>query len=422
MKTKYLLIISLLLYFNGVALAQDKPNPLRVLIKQAIEVNPKIRMLQSKMSVAKEKIQVGTHLPDPVANLGLVNIPTNTFSFNQEAMTAKVLGLSQSFPFPGYLKAKANVKAVDTLIVQQEIADLKNQIINQVSELYYNLQEKRREIVLAKESISLLKQISIVAKRKFEVGTASLQNIIQVEVQLTRVNDDIETLQGEEVSTIAQINAFLLRNEYIPIITTIIAPIKKETVSSDSLLKLANQYRPLLQEIKLYQHKALLQQKEAKYAFYPNFRVGVQYSNRAYNSHTGFNYPSFLGVVAGITIPINYGGKKTARVNATIYLQDVYRQQLNSSLQILQQSFGNINAQLKALQSRENLVEKTLLPQAIQSYQAAIADYQVNKIDFVNVIQAEDDIIRIKTELAKIRTTYYKKMSRLEFLSGAQFL
>ncbi len=419
MKTMTLLFLTTFLSFGGVLSARDTGS-LQELVKKAIEVSPKIKSLHAKLNMARENISIGTHLPDPVFSVGLLNMPVNTFSFRQEAMTGTALNLSQTIPFPGALKAKAEVKAMDTLIVKQEIADLKNQIARQMAILYYTLQEKRREVVLAKESVELLKQISLVAKRKFEVGTASLENVVQVEVQITRVKDKIEALKGEAQSMQSQMNAYLLRDERVTIVTPGIRPISHEVFVTDTLLQLAARNRPLLKGIKLYQNKAVLQQKEVEKKYYPNFKVGLQYTLRSYNQTTGINYPDFLGLVVGVTIPLGYGGNIKAQVNKTRYLQDYYGQQFHSSLQILQQSFGKINAKINEFRSREKLLAKTMLPQTIQAYQAAMADYQVNKIDFVNVIKAEDDILKIKTELAKLRTNYAIQIARLEFLTGSK--
>lgn len=402
--------------------AQQTADPLNSLVQQAVKVNPKLNMLQQKMKAARENIHVGTHFADPVVSLGLLNVPTNTFSLNQEAMTGKVINLSQAIPYPGALKAKADVKAMDTLLIKEQISDLKNQIIQQVSTLYFGLQETRREMVLAHESSDLLRQISLVAKRKFEVGTASLQNIISVEVELTRVNDKIEALKGEENELQAQLNALLLRNDKTEVATAAISSIPQSSPTSTKLLKEAEKSRPYLQGIRLLERKTSLQQKEARFAFYPNFKVGIQYSQRSFNRTTGINYPDFLGVVVGLNIPINYGGKKTAKINKYRYLQDFYKQQYQSSIQQLQQSFGKYSATLQTLKSREYLVSKTLLPQAEKAYQAAMADYQVNKIDFANVVKAEADILKIKTELAKIRTNYFKTLAQLEFLSGTKLI
>ncbi len=419
MKTKTLLFLSTLLFSASLLTAQDTGS-LQKLVDKAVQVNPKIKTLQAKLNMARENIPIGTNLPDPVFSVGLLNLPVNTFSFRQEAMTGVALNLTQTIPFPGSLKAKADVKAMDTLIVKQEVADLKNQIAQQIAILFYTLQEKRREIVLAKESVDLLKQISLVAKRKFEVGSASLENVVQVEVQITRVKDKIEALTGEARSMQAQINAFLLRNDKVPVTTPKIRPITQTVFVTDSLLKWAARNRPLLKGIKLYQNKAMLQQDEIKKKYYPNFKVGMQYTLRSYNKASGVNYPDFLGLVVGVTIPLGYGGSIKAEVNKSRYLQDYYGQQFHSSLQVLQQSFGKINAKVNELRIREKLLEKTMLPQAYQAYQAAIADYQVNKIDFVNVMKAEDDILKIKTGLAKLRTGFSIQMAQLEYLTGTQ--
>ena len=421
MKSRFMLMLILLISFVGTQFGQGKDASLNELIQEAIRVSPKIKLLQSKFNIAKAEIEIGTNLPDPVLKLGLINMPTNSFSFTQEPMTGKIVGLSQKIPFPGALSAASDVKSVDTLIVQQEIADLKNNIMKNVSELYFRLQLSREEIRLAEKSIMLLKQISNVVKRKYEVGTASLQNVIQVEVQITRVKDKIETLKGKENSAQAQLNALLLKNDESNILTSNIVGINNKNLNTDSLLSLAAKNRPALKSINLLSHKAELMQRQAEYSFYPNFNFGLQYSQRDHNAATGAAFHDFLSVVVGVTLPINYGGNKTAKVEKEKYLQGLYNDKYNSSLQLLQQSFGKINAKLAELESREKLIVTTLLPQAEQAYKSSIADYQVSKIDFVNVIKAEDDIIKINTELAKVRTDYQTKIAQLEFLSGTNF-
>ncbi|NOX66595.1 MAG: TolC family protein [Chlorobi bacterium] len=414
-----LLVVFFIISFMNITAQQEK-EPLDSLIVKAIQVSPKIKMLKSKFDLAKSSIEIGTNLADPVLTLGLVNMPTNSFSFTQEPMTGKIVGLSQAIPFPGALSSASDVKSVDTLIVEQEISDLQNKIRKDVSDLYFSLQVIREDIRLSRESIELLKQISNVVKRKYEVGNASLQNIIQVEVQITRVKDKLETLKGKEQSATAKLNALLLRVEDSAVLTDRITPIISYNVKSDSLLKIAKLNRPLLQKIKFGELKAQFMKEQAEYAYYPNFRLGLQYSQRDYNAKTGTNFSDLLSVVVGITIPINYGGNKTEQVNKSIYLQSFYNDQYNSALQDLQHSFGDINAKISELENRESLIIESLLPQAEQAYKASIADYQVGKIDFVNVIKAEDDILNIKTELAKVRVDYSKSISQLEFLSGKQ--
>ncbi len=400
--------------------AQQKNEPLDTLILYAIKVSPKVQLLKSKRDVAGSKIEQGTNLPDPMLTLGLVNMPTNSFSFTQEPMTGKTIGLTQAFPFPGGLNAKSDVIAMDTLIVEQEIGDLKNEIRKNVSSLYYDLQLVREEKVLAEESKDLLNQISEVVKSKYEVSEASLQNVIQVEVQITRVKDKIEVLTGKENGIISELNAYLLRDENSVIETEEIVPITFGKYSSISLIKAANEYRPFLKGIQLSEQKSKLLENAADYNYYPNFQVGLQYTQREYSSVTGQNWNDFFSIVVGVTLPLGYGSKYSSKVKEAQYLQSFYRDQYSSSIQTLNQSFGKIVAKLNELQNRDKLIDKTLLPQAEQALKASIADYQVGRIDFVNVINAENDILKIKTDLIKIRTEYSKNIAQLEFLVGSE--
>lgn len=398
--------------------AQQNIESLENLISHAIRVSPKIKLLHSKMNVASSRIEQGTNIPDPMLTLGLVNMPINSFSFTQEPMTGKSIGLTQAFPFPGGLSAKSDVIAMDTLIVEQEIEDLENEIRKNVSTLYFSLQLVREEMFLAKESKQLLKQISEVVKSKYEVSETSLQNIIQVEVQITRIQDRIESLIGKENGIIAELNALLIRESNSSLITAEIVRPTFVSYSSNSLIKAANEHRPFLKGIQLSERKSKLMEKAADYNYYPNFQVGMQYTNRDYSSVTGQNWNDFFSVVVGITLPLGYGSKYSSQVQEAQYLQILYKDQYSSSIQTLNQSFGKILAKIDELQKRDKLIEKSLLPQAEQAFKASLADYKVGRIDFVNVINAENDILKIKTDLIKVRTEYSKNVVQLNFLVG----
>lgn len=417
-KTSLLILIFVTLVTN--ILGQTKNESLNEMIDEAIRVSPKINMLQSKLNITSSKIEQDTNLPNPVLTLGLVNMPTNSFSFTQEPMTGKIIGLSQGIPFPGKLSAASAVISIDTLIVLEEIVDSKNEIRKNVSTLYYDLSLSREEIKLANENLDLLEQITEVVKSKYEVSKASLQYVIQVEVQKTRVLDKIETLKSKKHSSLSELNTLLLRDEKSQIISNEISSIDLNAFSMTTLVNTASENRPFLKGIKLSEQKSMLKEELANYSNYPNFNLGLQYSQRDNNGLTGIDFSNFLSVVVGITLPINYGGKNSAEVNEAKYLQSYNREQYNSSMQVLKQSFGKITAKLKEFKNREILISETLLPQAEQSLQSALSDYQVSKVDLVNVINAENDILKIKIDLVKIRADYAKNIAELEFLVGAK--
>lgn len=420
MNSKTILLIILLITAIMNTPAQEKDVSLSELIAEAISVSPKIKMLNAKLGAASSRIEQGTNLPDPMLTFGLMNMPTNSFSFTQEPMTGKVIGLSQAIPYPAGLSAAADVKSVDTLIIREEIVNVKNEIKKNISNIYYDLQFVREEQKLNTERRRLLDQILEVVKSKYEVGSASMQNIIRVEVELTRVTDKIEMLNGKENALVAEINAFLLKDSNQPISSENLLRIEYGEVDYESLLSTAIRNQPNLKRIQLSEHKASLMEEQAEYEFYPNFNLGVQYSQRENNRLTGMDYKDFLSVVAGISLPINYGGKKTSKVNEAKYLQSLYQEQYNSSIQELSGSISRIKAKISELIVRNKLNSNRLMPLAEQSLKVSLADFQVGKIDFVNVINAEKEILNVKTDLIRIQTDYKKNIVMLEYLVGSE--
>jgi len=421
-----ILLITLTILFTNFSFPQSwqmnsasGDETLQDLITIAIDVSPKLSMLWAKRNVAENKIPQNSNLPNPMLMLGLMNLPTNTFSFNQEPMTQKVVGLQQTIPFPGKLSSMEDAEAIDTLIIDKEIKDAENEIRKNVKTKYYSLSFFRKSIQLAKESKKLLEKISEVVSTKYSVSTASQQNLIKVQLEITNISDKIEDLKSKESSTLSELNAFLLREADFPIQTETFDSIKTLEVTVKQLDSLSRTYRPFLQGIQLSREKGKLKQAVAEKDYLPNFTLGVQYGQRGILDKTGMEQSDFLSFSLGISLPINYGGKISSKVDEAVSMQELYSQQYYQALQYLNGVFGTDVADLNSLKERISLFKDGLLPQAQQNLSSTLASYQVNKVDFINVIDAQDQLFKIETNLYKLKTDYLKKIAELEFLTGS---
>jgi outer membrane protein TolC len=407
------------LFLVSTIYSQEKDQYLEELIESAIEVSPSVKTLYSKKNISGSKVSQFSNLPDPLLKLGIANLPTNSFSFTQEPMTGKIIGLSQGIPFPGKLSAVEKVQLKDIEINQQEIDDKINEIRNEVSQVYYDLRFTREALRIAHENEALLKKIADVVRTKYAVSQASQQNIIKVEVEITRLNDKIEELKGKEKGQLAVLNALLLREANTPVLTYLVPKIKHISTSIQRLDSLAISKRPFLKGIEISKEKAKLMEKLAGYEFYPNFNFSVQYSQRDKIEKSNTDLNDFFSVIVGVSLPINYGGKKSSKVEEAQLRQEFYSNQYDASIQFLNKAFGKSLARLNELMNREKIIELGLLPQSKQSLEAAMAGYQVNEIDFINVIDAQNRLLDVETMLYNIRTKYYKELSTLEFLVGS---
>ncbi len=388
------------------------------MIEQAILLSPELKMLEAKRNAAYSKLNINTNLPDPVLTLGLINVPTNSFSFDQEPMTQKIVGVRQTFPFPGKLGAIENASAIDTLIIDQEIRDAENEIRKIVSEKYYELSYLKRSIELSKESKLLLQDIAKVVSTKYTVGSASQQNLLKVQLEITNISQKIDELESREQSITAELNSLFLRDENTPINVKYFEDLDFIDLNTARLDSTARIYRPYLKGIQLAENKYELNMYAAEKDYYPNITLGLQYAFREQIAATGLQLNNMFSVVIGVTLPFNYGGKVSAKVEEAISMQQFYSNQYSLALQSLQGSFGGAVANLNSLEERIKLYEEGLLPQAKQNLTATLSHYQVGHIDFINVIDAQDQLFKIETNVYRLKTNYLKQVSDLEFLVG----
>lgn len=390
------------------------------LISKAIKVSPKIKMLKAKLIASEYMVPQVSNLPDPMLSLGLMNLPTNSFSFTQEAMTGKIIGLSQQIPFPGKLSTMGKVSQKNADIVKQELDDAKNEITKNVASSYYELSFTRKAIALEMESSKLLKSIADVVRTKYSVSSASQQNLLKVELEITKVNDKLDVLTDQESSQLSILNSYLLKPSDSQINVSEDFNIKFLSLTQEKLDSLAKANRPFLKGINIAEEKAALQKSLAGYDYYPNFSLGVQYTQRDKITQTNMNLHDLVSFMVGISLPLNYGGKISAKVEESESMEELYKQQYNSSMQMLDANFGIAISKLITLRKRIDLINNGLLPQAEQTLKAALSSYQVGQIDFINVIDAENSLYKIQTNLYRLKTNYLKEVTSLEFLVGTK--
>ena len=414
-----ILIIGITVLLTTFSFAQNET--LQDLIDTAIEVSPKIKMLEMKKVAASNRIEQNSNLPDPMLTLGLANLPVNSFSFTQEPMTGKIVGLSQAFPFPGKLSEQADVNSKDVDIVEQEILDAKNELRKNVIKNYNELFYVRKAISIANSSKELLKNIAEVVRTKYSVSSASQQNLLKVELEITNISEKLEDLKSKESSQLSMLNALLLRKEDSQIQTPDFPVNDYKTFTVDALIDSAIKYRPFLLGIKEAKQKEQLKKSVAEYDYYPNFNLALQYSFRDKIENTNTPLNDFFTVMLGISLPLNYGGKVSAKVDETESMQKLYDEQYDMSIQVLRSSFGSSVSKLKSLRERIKLIEEGSLIQANENLKTTLTSYQVGQVDFLNVIDAQNSLLKIENDLYRLKADYQNEIAELEFLTGTEF-
>ena len=415
------LIPFLLILVSSNAWSADKPHgmfkhTLAGFIEEALANNPSLKEAESNIKIFKEIPDQRGSWKDPVLTLGLANLPVDTFSFRQEAMTQKQIQLTQEFPFPGKMDLKKKAAEKDTSIAQWNFKELELKIIRQVKESFYELCFINSAIDTTEQNKILLKQFVTIAESKYSVGKGIQQDVLKAQVELSKIMDELIGLRQLQANETAKLNILMNRLPQAPL--AIPHGLSKTDFKYDiqTLQELAEKSRPFLQGIQSAINKFILTKQLAEKEYYPNFQVGVRYGQRQ-DSLTQ-EHPDFVSGFIGVNIPIWFStkqGKKVAEENYRIQnARDTYNAAKNDvflTIQILMNKDGTSRQLI-------GLIKTGIIPQARQSLESALAAYGVDKIDFLTLIDNQVTLLKWEIKNHRELTDYEQNLAALEHVVG----
>jgi len=175
--------------------------------------------------------------------------------------------------------------------------------------------------------------------------------------------------------------------------------------------------RPLVRAWKERLGKSGTAVKLARKEAWPNFSVGVGYSQRD-DLKNGAKMYDFFSIAVTLDIPLFYGRKQGQKVaEKELDLEAVradYRNVLNGILAEVESQ----KAELERNRKRVELYEGGIILQAEQSLESAQAGYQVGKADFLNVVDNWMRLLRYELEYHFALSDYHKALARYDFAVG----
>ena len=364
--------------------------------------NPGLAEMQSRAeAMAAIPSQVGS-LPDPIVSFNTLNLPTDTFDVAQEAMTQLQFGISQQIPYPGKLALKESIAAYLANAANSNVDEMRLQLNRDVKTLWWRLFFLDRSIEVVEINKTLLRQFIEIAQTKYKVGQGLQQDVLLAQLELSKLLDRKIQLVSKRTQNAARLNALLnLPTDQaiqLPLLANIdvaLPPLK--TVST--ILQQTKDNRPALAEKRLLIDAATARQQLAKRNLLPDFTVGASYGFRQGNAPSGNSRSDLLSVKIAVNVPL-FADRKQKMAIAQRH-SEVKQQQY-----ALQDRWLAIQAEITATiadydRTREqvSLFETGVIPQARQTVASMLAGYQVNKVDFLNLIRAQITLYNYETNL-----------------------
>jgi len=409
-----------LLIMPVIASASDTELSLPKAERIALQNNPALAAA-GKQAVALAEIppQVGT-LPDPHLAFDAMNLPVDTFSTTQENMTQLRVGLSQELPFPGKLGLKSEAAHFEAEAARFDVDEFRLKLIRNVRINWWNLFYLDRALEIVRRNQALLRQFITIAQTKYKVGKGLQQDVLLAQVELSKLLDIEIRLKGARRDGEARLNAILNRPTHLAI--TIPAKVDEQlpmVEDEQALHQIAMKMRPLLKEknkhIDAARSRVLLAEKD----YYPDFKVGAGYGFRQGNN-TGRSdtRADFLTLGVSLNLPI-FTGTKQDRALAQ-RRAEVAREQFarRDAIEAIWSETSAALADYRRSKEQASLFKTGIIPQASQTVASMQAGYQVNKVDFLNLVRSQITLYNYETRYWKALAEARQSMARLDAAIG----
>jgi len=390
-------------------------------VVEALEANPGLAAIQARAKALSEVPDQAGALPDPDLLINVVNLPLENFSFTQEGMTQFQVGISQRLPYPGKLALQVEAAKYEAAAADSEADERRLQLIRDVKTVWWNLFYLDRALETVKKTQELMAEFVSIAETKYQVGQGLQQDVLLAQVELSKLRDTAIRLKGTRENEAARLNTLLdhraSRSVRLP--DTVNQKLPSPLLESE-LLELANRKRPSLSFERQRMEAARTRVDLANKDYVPEFKIGAVYGLRNGSNPDGSGRSDFGSLLFSMSLPV-YSGNKQDRAldqrNAE-WLQQKY--QLHDRLNQVEAEVREALTDYRRAGEQADLFQQEIIPQARQTVDVMLAGYQVDKVDFLNLVRSQTTLYDYETEYWKVISAANQALARLVAAVGEE--
>lgn len=381
-------------------------------VAAALAGNPSLAAMQARAGGLAEVPARAGALPDPKLQLGALNLPVDTFSLSQEPMTQIQVGLSQMVPFPGKRPLMAQAADREAAAAGADLAEARLALAGETAAAWWRLFETERAIGIVRANQDLLGQLVVVARTKYEVGKGLQQDVLLAEVERSKLLDLALTLEGRRASQASALNALMGRPADAPIRLPDSADAALPDVAQlPALLRDAQEGRPALAASARRVEAAEARLALARKARRPDLMLSAAYGVRQGANPGGGDRPDFASVMVSLDLPLRPGDRQDREVAERNGMLEDARNRVAADV-------TRLRAEYVQARSQARLFTEGIIPQARQTVASMLAGYQVNKVDFLNLVRAQVTLYGYELDYWRVLTQARAALARLEAAAG----
>ncbi|MDT0594664.1 TolC family protein [Glaciecola petra] len=394
----------------------------------------KSRLIESRF----ERLSEGASaMPDPTISVGLLNLPTNGFAFDQEPMTQLKLSASQMFPRGDTLALKEQRYRMSATEQPYLRENRRQHIALQATTLWLQAFEASTNYRLVNDAKPLFNKLGdiVAASYASSVGKANQQDIIRAELELVKLNDRLIALESQKQVAVAKLSQFLYTSdanatfgqswlsnkhniqlpEHMPSITPHQnkALHKVIATSPHEYYRLVHQH-PLMLASEQRVRTTAVDIDIAKQDYKAQYGINASYAMRD-DTPEGQSRADFFSIGVSVSVPLFSSSAQDAHVSAAKLHTEAIRTEKRLLMKELMASLQSAYVEYIGLRERAQVYQHQILPQIQQQAQAALNAYTNDSGDFAEVVRAKIDELDTQITMLNIRVKQRVALSKMDY-------
>ncbi len=295
--------------------------------------------------------------------------------------------------------------------------DLKLRLVKKVKDAYYRLFFLDRAIGITKKNISILDDFIRLTETRYKVGKGLQSDVLKAQVERSKLVDRLFTLKQRRVTALADLNTLLDRPTATPVTPAEEMSMTPVTVPLDTLKRESEKGRPLFAAYNALVDRFKAQRRLAKLDYWPDVNVWAGYRQRESVQGDPAEGTDFASVGVTVNLPI-WREKRHEQVaeaesgaRMALHRYNDFRTKVYFSLQ-------DAYAQMEKNRDLVSLYKTGIIPQANQTYQADLSAYQVDKVDFLTLLDSLLTVYRYQIDYYQVLSDYQQNVAALAASSG----
>jgi outer membrane protein, heavy metal efflux system len=382
------------------------------LMREVEARNPSLQAMVFAWQAAAQRYPQAVSLDDPMF---MTMMAPASFNSNQ-VQSAYILQGSQKLPWFGKRDLRGQAAEFGASAAFHDVNDTRLQVAQVTQVAFYDYYVVTRERELIEQNFEVMKEFRDSAQIKYENNQVTQQDVLQADVELTDIERRRIEIERMRRVSLARLNTLLRRapTAHLPPPPRSLS-IDRQPPTIDDLQLMAAVQRPDLSALAARVRAEEAAVNLALKQYYPDADVFGRYDSFWQPAATQSDLRAQVGV--NMNVPIYRHRLQAAVCEAQFRLSQRRAEYQQRQLDI-QYEVQSAYEQVEESRLTAELYAEKYLPLSEQNLEVARSNYDVGKINFLTLAQAQRQLIAVREKHQQTLADYHRRMAELQRAVG----